>query len=45
MDISFSSYINDAIRILILLDGLKDRKSIKITNNRIMLFDYYLKFP
>lgn len=45
MEINFSIYINDAVRILILLDGSKERKSIKITNNKVMLYDYYLKFP
>ncbi len=45
MNFNFSDYINDAVRILILLDVFKDRRSIKITNNKIMLYDYYLKFP
>lgn len=42
---SFSDYINDAIRILILLDAVKERKSVKMTDSKIMLYDYYLKFP
>lgn len=45
MDISFSEYINDAVRILILLDSVKGRKSVKMTDSKIMLYDYYLKFP
>lgn len=45
MEVNFSDYINDAIRILILLNTLKDRKSVKVTENRIKLFDYFLKFP
>lgn len=45
MDISFSDYIDDAVRILILLDAVKKRKSLKMTENKIKLYDYYLKFP
>lgn len=45
METNFSDYINDAVRILVLLYAAKDRKSIKITENKIKLYDYYLKFP
>ncbi len=45
MKVYFSDYINDAVRILVLLDAGKDRKSLKMTENRIKLFDYFLKFP
>jgi len=43
--ISFSDYINDAIRILILLNTVKEHKSVKMTENKIKLYDYYMKFP
>lgn len=45
MEVSFSDYINDAVRILILLDSVKDRKSLKMTESKIKLYDYFLKFP
>lgn len=45
MGISFSDYINDAVRILILLNTVKEHKSLKMTENKIKLYDYYLKFP
>lgn len=45
METNFSDYINDAVRVLVLLYVVKDRKSIKPTENRIKLYDYYLKFP
>lgn len=45
MKASFSDYINDSIRILILLDSVKHRKSVNMTENKIKLYDYYLKFP
>lgn len=45
MGVNFSYYINDAVRILILLDAVKERKSVKMTDSKIKLYDYYLKFP
>lgn len=45
METNFSDYVNDAVRVLVLLNAVKDRKSIKATENKIKLFDYYLKFP
>ena len=45
MEINFTDYINDAVRILILLNAAKSRKSLIMTERKIMLFDYYLKFP
>lgn len=45
MEVNFSDYINDAVRILVLLDAVKNRKSIKMTENKIKLCDYFLKFP
>ena len=45
MEINFTDYINDAVRILILLNAAKSRKSLVMTARKIMLFDYYLKFP
>lgn len=45
MRINFSEYINDIARILILLNSVKNKKTHKMTENRIKLYDYYLKFP
>ena len=45
LDINFSEYINDVVRILILLDTMKDQKSVNVTENKVKLYDYYLKFP
>jgi len=45
MEMGVSEYINDAVRILILLDAVKERKSVKMTDSKIKLYDYYLKFP
>jgi DNA-binding PadR family transcriptional regulator len=44
-NISFTDYINDSIRILIIAYTVKDKKSLKLTENKIKLFDYYIKFP
>ena len=40
-----SDFLNDAIRILIIASTLKDSKTIKLTEQKIKLCDYYLKFP
>lgn len=45
MEINFTDYINDSVRILILLNAAKGRKSLIMTERKLMLFDYYLKFP
>lgn len=45
MEINFTDYINDSVRILILLNAAKGRKSLAMTERKLMLFDYYLKFP
>ena len=45
MEINFTDYINDAVRIIILLNAAKSRKSLIMTERKIILFDYYLKFP
>jgi len=44
--ISFTDYINDSVRLLIILETVGRLKpSIKVTENRIKLYDFYLKFP
>jgi hypothetical protein len=45
VEVSFSEYINDAVRILVLLNAIKERKSVKMTESKIKLYDYFLKFP
>jgi len=45
MNISLTDYINDAVRILIILNAAKERKSLKVTEMKVKLYDYYLKFP
>ena len=45
MEHNFSDYINDSVRILIILGAVKDKKASDMTEQRIMLYDYYLKFP
>lgn len=45
MEINFTEYINDSVRILILLNAAKSRKSLSMTGRKIMLLDYFLKFP
>lgn len=42
---NFCDFINDAIRIMIILQCSKSRTSLKMDNNKITQFDYYLKFP
>lgn len=44
-NVSFSDYINDSIRILLIVNAFNDKKSFKLTDNKIKLYDYYLKFP
>ena len=42
----FDDYINDSIRILLIADSARNaKKTIKLTKYRIMLYDYYLRFP
>lgn len=44
--ISFTDYINDSVRLLIILETVGRLKpSIKVTESRIKLYDFYLKFP
>jgi hypothetical protein len=44
--INFVDFINDSVRILILLDTANSLKpNLHMTENRIKLYDYYLKFP
>lgn len=45
MILDFCDYINDSIRILILLNNTKTKKSINMNEYKIKLYDYYLKFP
>lgn len=44
-NVSFSDYINDSIRILLIADAFKEKKSFKLSDTKIKLYDYYLKFP
>ncbi len=37
--------ILDAMRVLTLLFGFKDKKSYQMTFDKLILFDFYLKFP
>ena len=43
MEANFSDYINDAVRVLVLLNAVKERKSMKVTEHKIKLYDYYLR--
>lgn len=44
--IIFTDYINDSVRLLILLETVSRLKpTIKITESKIKLYDFYLKFP
>lgn len=45
MILDFCDYMNDAIRILVLLNNVKLKKLSKMSEFKIKLFDYYLKFP
>lgn len=45
MILDFCEYINDSIRILLLLKNVNSRKSLKMNEFKIKLFDYFLKFP
>ena len=45
MNVNFSDYMTDCVRILILISSAKKHKSIKLTENRIRLYDYYFRFP
>ncbi|MHB1406911.1 MAG: ABC-three component system middle component 2 [Desulfitobacteriaceae bacterium] len=44
-NVPFTDYINDSIRILLIAEAFKEKKSIKLTDTKIKLYDYYLKFP
>lgn len=44
--LSFVDYINDSVRLLIILETANRLKPThRVTENRIKLYDYYLKFP
>ena len=44
--LSFADYINDSVRLLIILETANRLKPThRITESRIKLYDYYLKFP
>lgn len=44
--IDFIDYINDSVRLLIILEtSSRIKPTHQITENRIMLYDYYLRFP
>jgi DNA-binding PadR family transcriptional regulator len=43
--LTLSDFVNDAVRILIIAVAIEDKKSIKLTEYRVKLCDYYLKFP
>lgn len=45
MNIDFSDYITDCVRVLVLIDAVEKYKAIKLTDNKIKLYDYYYKFP
>lgn len=45
MKVNFSEYINDIIRALIILDVSNNYKSVKLTERRIELYDFFLRFP
>ena len=45
MEISFSDYINDIVRVLIVLYISSDNKSVNLTEKKIELYDFYLRFP
>ena len=45
MGIDFSDYLNDIIRVLIILYVSKDYKSIRLTERKIELYDFFLRFP
>lgn len=45
MTINFTDFVNDSVRILILLNATKAHNCLSMTDRKIMLFDYYLKFP
>ena len=43
--LDFADFLNDAIRILIIASTLKNSNAIKLTEQKVKLCDYYLKFP
>ncbi|MBA2939870.1 hypothetical protein HZF08_16275 [Paenibacillus sp. CGMCC 1.16610] len=43
--IEFSDFVESAMRILILLSKFEKKKSFKMTFDKIMLYDFYMKFP
>lgn len=45
MQVNLSEYINDITRVLIILDVSNNYKSIKLTERKIELYDFFLRFP
>ncbi|KLU65772.1 hypothetical protein DEAC_c24020 [Desulfosporosinus acididurans] len=44
-NVSLDTFIIDSIRILVLILAFEDKHGFKLTDNKIKLYDYYLKFP
>lgn len=45
MILDLCDYINDSVRMLVLLKNTASKKSLKMTEYKITLYDYFLKFP
>lgn len=45
MEIDFTEYINDIVRVLIVFYVSDDYKSVNLTERKIELYDFFLKFP
>lgn len=45
MNTNISDYITDCVRVLVLICAVEKYKTIKLTENKIILYDYYYKFP
>lgn len=45
MDVNFSDYITDCVRILIIIRSGKKYSYLRLTENKIRIYDYYFRFP
>jgi hypothetical protein len=44
-ELEYSDFVQSTLRILIVLAKFEKKKSFKMTLDKIMLFDFYMKFP
>lgn len=45
MKIEFTDFMLNCIRVLVLFNSINSKHNVKMTENRVALYDFYLRFP